>query len=54
MRLVQQARTLARALKDQERREGDKLGFSAKPGDCLAFKYYRDVRPHVVGHAARL
>lgn len=39
---TQQARTLARALKDQERREGDKLGFSAKPGDCLAFKYYRD------------
>ena len=35
---------LARAMKDHERRIGGDLGFSDAPGDCLAFKYYRDVR----------
>lgn len=33
---------LARAVKEHQRRLGDKMGFSAAPGDCLAFKYYRD------------
>lgn len=34
---------LARAVKDHERRDGTKEGFSGTPGDCLAYKYYRDV-----------
>lgn len=33
---------LARAVKEQERRKGEREGFSDSPGDCLAFKYYRD------------
>lgn len=36
---------LARAVKEQERRKGEKEGFSAAPGDCLAYKHYRDVCP---------
>lgn len=42
---VQDAVLLARAVKEHERRNGAALGFAAEePGDCLAFKYYRDVR----------
>jgi Rubisco accumulation factor 1 alpha helical domain len=41
---MQEAVILARAVKEHERREGVKLGFSKSPGDCLAFKFYRDVR----------
>lgn len=41
---AQDAVVLARAVKEHERREGEKLGFSGdEPGDCLAFKHYRDV-----------
>ena len=40
---------LERAVKEQERREGHKEGFSTSPADCLAYKYYRDVSlPSVV------
>ena len=42
----QEASILARAVKEQERREGEKEGFSAHPADCLAYKFYRDVRRH--------
>ncbi len=38
------AALLARSMKEHERRAGDGLGFSLDSGDCLAFKYYRDVR----------
>ena len=41
---MQEAGVLARAVKEQERRKGEKEGFSAAPGDCLAYKHYRDVR----------
>eukprot|EP00882_Tetradesmus_deserticola_P013476 GHRQ01014308.1.p1 GENE.GHRQ01014308.1~~GHRQ01014308.1.p1 ORF type:complete len:282 (+),score=62.46 GHRQ01014308.1:65-910(+) len=34
---------LARAMKEWERRMGERTGFSNSPGDCLAFKYLRDV-----------
>ena len=34
---------LARAVKEHERRAGHKEGFSDSPGDCLAFKFFRDV-----------
>jgi len=31
-------------VKEHERRAGHKLGFvGEEPGDCLAFKYYREV-----------
>ena len=40
----QESTVLARAVKEQERREGHKEGFTPSPGDCLAYKYYRDVR----------
>ena len=33
---------LARAMKEHERRKGAREGFSESPGDCLAFKHYRD------------
>ncbi|WIA23448.1 hypothetical protein OEZ85_000200 [Tetradesmus obliquus] len=33
---------LARAMKEWERRPGERTGFSDSPGDCLAFKYLRD------------
>lgn len=36
---------LSRAVKDHERRGAWKEGFTNHPGDCLAYKYYRDVRP---------
>ena len=35
---------LARAIKEHERREGKREGFSDTPGDVLAYKHYRDVR----------
>lgn len=34
--------TLARAVKEYERRRSEREGFSAAPGDVMAFKYYRD------------
>ena len=34
---------MSRAAKEHERRGGQREGFSVAPGDCLAFKYYRDV-----------
>lgn len=40
---LQEANVLARAVKEQERREGNLEGFTATPADCMAFKYYRDV-----------
>ena len=40
---LQEATTLSRAVKEHGRRRGQKEGFSIAPGDCLAFKYYRDV-----------
>ena len=44
---LQEATTLSRAVKEHGRRRGQSEGFSIAPGDCLAFKYYRDVsRPH--------
>eukprot|EP00798_Chlamydomonas_sp_ICE-L_P011695 gene11695-34421_t len=33
---------LARSMKEFERRDDDRHGFSAHPGDCLSFKYMRD------------
>ena len=42
---VQEVSVLARAAKEQERRQGDKEGFTSSPGDCLAYKYHRDVCP---------
>jgi hypothetical protein len=42
-RCVQEAQTLARAVKDHERRGGAQEGFSTAPGDCLAYKLFRDV-----------
>ena len=41
---AQEATVLARSVKEHERRAGQKEGFSAHPGDCLAYKHYRDVR----------
>ena len=38
----QESLVLARAIKEHERRKGEKEGFSDSPADCLAFKYYRD------------
>lgn len=38
----QESAVLERAVKEQERREGHREGFSSTPGDCLAYKYYRD------------
>lgn len=40
---LQESQVLARAVKDHERRVGTKEGFGGEPGDCLAYKYYRDV-----------
>ena len=34
---------LARSMKEYERRPMDRHGFSELPGDCLSFKYLRDV-----------
>lgn len=41
--MPQEATTLSRAVREHGRRMGEKEGFSIAPGDCLAFKYYRDV-----------
>jgi hypothetical protein len=35
---------LARAVKEHERKDGKREGFSDTPGDVLAYKHYRDVR----------
>lgn len=45
---MQEATVLSRAVKEHERRGGQKEGFSVAPGDCLAFKYYRDVSPFML------
>ena len=42
---LQAVSLLARSVKEHARRNGETLGFSEAPGDCLAFTYYRDVRP---------
>ncbi|KAK9807048.1 hypothetical protein WJX72_012001 [[Myrmecia] bisecta] len=39
---IEECQQLARAIKDHERRQGSKEGFTASPGDCLAFKFYRE------------
>ncbi|BDA49792.1 Rubisco accumulation factor 1, chloroplastic [Coccomyxa sp. Obi] len=36
------ATLVARSVKEQQRRKGENEGFSDAPGDCLAYKYYRD------------
>ncbi|KAK9904948.1 hypothetical protein WJX75_006180 [Coccomyxa subellipsoidea] len=36
------ASLLSRSVKEQLRRKGENDGFSQAPGDCLAYKYYRD------------
>ena len=38
-----EASILARSMKEHERRTGGKDGFTDSPGDCLAYKHYRDV-----------
>ena len=35
-------KVLARSMKEHERRNGTRDGFSDSPEDCLAYKYYRD------------
>ena len=45
---MQGAVLLARAMKDYERRGGLKEGFSSAPADCVAYKFYRDVRPELL------
>lgn len=39
----QECDTLARAMKEWERRPGDRKGFNDGPADCMAFKHLRDV-----------
>ena len=39
----QACEVLARSMKEWERRPSERRGFSDGPGDCLAFKYMRDV-----------
>lgn len=41
---------LSRSVKEQQRRMGENEGFSDAPGDCLAFKYYRDVSSFLAEH----
>lgn len=43
-RRLQECDVLSRAIRDHMRRDGKKEGFSLTPGDCLAYKYFRDVR----------
>ncbi|KAF8061091.1 RAF1 [Scenedesmus sp. PABB004] len=38
----QQSEVLARAMKEWDRRPGERAGFSESPGDCMAFKFLRD------------
>jgi hypothetical protein len=40
---VQACEVLARAMKEWDRRRGERTGFDSSPGDCMAFKYLRDV-----------
>ena len=40
---MQECDVLARSMKEWERRPSERSGFSDHPGDCLAFKYLRDV-----------
>jgi hypothetical protein len=37
-----EAQVLARAMKEHERRLGERDGFADSPGDCLAYKFFRD------------
>ena len=37
-----QCSMLAKAIKEHERRSGQRDGFSESPADCLAYKHYRD------------
>lgn len=39
-----ESQVLARAIKEHERRDGQREGFADTPGDVLAYKYFRDVR----------
>lgn len=39
---VPQCTVLAKAIKEHERRNGARDGFSTAPADCLAYKHYRD------------
>jgi len=41
---VQSCEVLARAMKEWDRRPGERSGFTDSPGDCMAFKHLRDVR----------
>jgi hypothetical protein len=41
--LPQACEVLARAMKEWDRRRGERTGFNNSPGDCMAFKYLRDV-----------
>jgi hypothetical protein len=43
---------LARAMKEWERRLGERTGFDDSPGDCMAFKHLRDVSTAGGGGAA--
>ena len=43
--IVQETNVLSRAIREHARRQGQHEGFSTSPGDCLAYKYFRDVRP---------
>lgn len=40
---------LARSMKEWDRRPLERYGFENTAGDCLAFKYMRDVRPAGTG-----
>ena len=48
---LQQCEILARAMKEWDRRPGERAGFTDSPGDCMAFKYLRDVRGQM-GHSS--
>lgn len=40
----QECVVLARAVKEHDRRRAEREGFSNAPGDCMAYKYYRDAQ----------
>ena len=42
---VQESVILSRAIREHARRQGQDEGFSSSPGDCMAYKHYRDVSP---------
>lgn len=46
-RCAQECDVLARAMKEWDRRPSERSGFNDGPGDCMAFKYLRDVRAPV-------